>query len=180
MSLPISWVVAGAIPATQALKQTANLAATSASRFFGEFLQTSPIPQKPSAVDNGHSEPIEPTPKPKGSSGDSKSVGDRIESLRSYLLKFVNESRARYGLGPGTRKPESFSISSNGKEILRLNGPEPSRTELENHLRDHPAIVKEINELAQQKSSAGPLRLLPHSEIKGPTEEPWTLWLDQP
>ena len=180
MSLPISWVVAGAMPATQALKLTANLAGTSASHFFGELLQKSPPPQKQSAVDSGRSEQIEPTQTPKSIRNDGKSLTDRIQSLRSSLSKFVNESRVRLGLGPGTGKTEGISITSNGKETPRLSGPEPLRTELEIHLRENPAIVQEINAVALQKSSAGPLRLLPttSSEIREPQNEPWTLWVD--
>lgn len=178
MSLPISWVVAGAIPASQAIKQTANFAATSASRFFGEFLQTNPVSQSPSVVDNGHSEQIEPILNTKGSRNDGKSLGERIDSLRSYLSKFVNESRARYGLGPATGKPDSFSISSNGRETPKLNGPEPARSELENHLQENPAIINEINELALQSSSTAPLRLLPKSGGQVPMHEPWILWID--
>jgi len=176
MSLPISWVAAGAIPAAQALKHTVNLAATSASHLFGELLQTSPSRPNPAVVDSGRSEPIEPIQNPKPSN--SQSLADRIESLRNYLSKFVNESRARYGLGSETGKTDSISISSNGKDALVLNGPEPSRTELESHLREHPAIVREINEVSLQTSTAAPLRLMPGSNTQELANPSWTLWLE--
>jgi hypothetical protein len=81
-------------------------------------------------------------------------------------------------LAAGTEKADGISISSNGKETPRLNGPEPLRTELENHLRDHPAIVQEINALALQSSSTGPLRLLPSSDEQERSAASWTLWID--
>lgn len=197
MSLPISWVVAGAIPATQALKQTVQLAGTSASHFFGELLQTNPPPAslqpaRQSAAGNGRSEENAPNLTPRLNSGDGKDDGKgvsgkgldgRIETLRRSLAKFLDESRSRFGLKAGSGDGvagdgESLSITANGREPLRLKGPEPLRTELENHLRDHPEIVQEINALALQKSNAGPLRLMPSSDKRAAASEPWTLWLD--
>ena len=176
MSLPISWVVAGAIPAAETLKRTANLAATSASHLFGALLQTAPSQSNPITLDSGRSAPIEPSQTKKADS--NSNLSDRIDALRNVLSKFVNESRARFGLGTKTGESDGISIESNGKDAPSLRGPEPLRTSLENHLQDHPEILKEINEVASQKSSAAPLRLLPNS-IQNESDKPtWTLWIE--
>ncbi|MCY2984202.1 MAG: hypothetical protein NTY15_11300 [Planctomycetota bacterium] len=177
MTLPLSWVVAGAIPAGQAAKQTVNLAATSASHFFGELLQTSPSPKSPVSSDSGPSAPISSSQNPK-SSNDSKSWADRVESLRSRLSDAVKQARLRYGLSPEASPADAVSISANGTDKPVLNGPEPLRSELEKHLHENPELVKEINELASQSKSSSPLRLLPQQESSASANEPWTLWLD--
>ena len=172
MSLPISWVIGGAIPASQAVKQVASLAATSASHFFGELLQTSP-----SAPDSGRSVQIEQTQNQKASS-EKKSWTDRVQSLRSYLSKVVTDVRARYGLPTNSDNAASLSISSTGKGQPILEGPEPMRTEVEHHLQEHSALIKEINELALQSSYSEPLRLLPKQKLNQNANEPWKLWID--
>jgi hypothetical protein len=178
MTLPISWVVAGAIPAGQAAKQTVNLAATSASHFFGELLQKSPSSKGPASTDNGPSEPIQSSRNPKASN-DQKSWAVRVESLRSRLSNAVQQARLRYGLSPESSPAGVVSISAAGQNQPVVNGPEPLRTELEKHLHEHPELVKEINELASQSRASSPLRLLPQSaESSANTNEPWTLWLD--
>ena len=172
MSLPISWIVGGAIPASQAVKQVASLAVTSASHFFGELLQTNP-----SAPDSGRSVQIEQTQNPNASS-EKRSWADRVQSLRSTLSKVVTDARARYGLPTDSGNAESLSISSNGKGQPGLDGPEPLRTELEHHLQEHPALIQEINELALQRMRSEPLRLLPQQELTKNANEPWKLWID--
>ena len=172
MSLPIAWVVGGAIPESQAVKQVASLAATSASHFFGELLQTNR-----SAPDSGRSVRAEQTRNPKASS-DGKSWADRVQSLRSTLSKVIADARARYGLPTDSGNTESLSISSIGKDQPGLDGPEPWRTELEHHLQEHPALIQEINELALQSARSEPLRLLPQHELNTGAFEPWKLWID--
>ncbi len=177
MTLPISWVVAGAIPAGQAAKQTVNLAATSASHFFGELFQTSPSSKNPVSSDSGPSAPIQSSQNPKASN-DPKSWADRVESLRNRLSDAVKQARLRYGLSPESGPADAVSISANGTDKPVLNGPEPVRSELEKHLHENPELVKEINELASHSKAASPLRLLPQQETSASTNEPWTLWLD--
>ncbi len=178
MNLPVSWVVAGAIPVSQALKKSADIAATSASHFFGELLQTNPSPSnKPTRVDNGLSAQSQQNQNPKASS-EEKTWSDRVESIRSYLSKLVRESRARYGLASKSNEFDSISISANGKDQLVLSGPEPLRTELELQLQKRPALAKEINELALQSAHSGPLGLLPQPDSSGGPIGPWKLWID--
>ena len=177
MNLPISWVVAGAIPASQVVKQSASLAATSASHFFGGLLQTKLSPTSPRLADSGRSVPIEPSRTQKPSS-DLRSWSDRVESLRTYLSDVMNKARASYGLSLDPNPSNSISISADGKGQPVLSGPEPLRTELENHMRLHPALVDEINELATQRESSGPLRLLPKQDAPSNAVEPWKLWID--
>ena len=177
MTLPISWVVAGAIPAAQAAKQTVSLAATSANHFFGDLLQTSPSSKSPVSTDSGHSGPIRSSQNPKASN-DQKSWADRVESLRSRLSDAVKQARLRYGLSPESSSTGAISISANGTDEPILKGPEPLRSELEKHLHEHPELVKEINDLASQSKASSPLRLLPQQERSASTNEPWTLWLD--
>lgn len=178
MTLPISWVVAGAIPAGQAAKQTVSLAATSASHFFGELLQTSPSPKSPVSSGSGPSAPIQSIQNPKANN-DQKTCSDRVEALRSRLSDAVKQARLRYGLSPEAGSADAVSISANGTDKPVLNGPEPLRSELEKHLHENPELVKEINELASQSKAASPLRLLPQSDISAGANEPWTLWLDK-
>ena len=177
MTLPISWVVAGAIPASQVAKQVASYTATSASHFFGELLQTNPTPKSQVLTDNGPSAPIQSNQNPKTNS-DQKSWADRVESLRSRLSNAVQQTRSRYGLTPESSSSGAISISANGKNQPLVSGAEPMRTELEMHLREHPELVKEINELASQSKFSGPLRLLPQCESAAGDKEPWKLWLD--
>jgi hypothetical protein len=177
MTLPISWVVAGAIPAGLAANQTANLAATSANHFFGELLQKSPSSKSQVSTDNGLSVPIRSSQNPKASS-DQKSWADRVESLRSRLSDTVKQARLRYGLSPESSPIGAVSISANGTDKPVLNGPEPLRSEIEKHLHEHPELVTEINELASQSKASSPLRLLPKQEATTSANEPWTLWLD--
>ncbi len=172
MNLPISWVVGGVIPASQAVKQVASLAATSASHFFGELLQTNPP-----ALANGRSVQIEQTQNQKASR-EKESWTDRVQSLRSYLSKVVADARVRYGLPTDLGNAESLSISSTGKGQPGLDGPEPMRTELEHYLQEHPALIHEINELALQSTRSEPLRLLPKQELNKNANEPWKLWID--
>ena len=183
MNLPISWVVAGAIPASQALKKTADIAATSVSHFFGELLQTNPPPansppaNRSTAVDNGRSAQFQQNQNPRASS-EQKTWADRVESIRSYLSKLVTESRTRFGLPTHSPQSESISISANGKDQPVLSGPEPLRTELELQLQKRPALVKEINELALESAHSGPLGLLPRPDSAGNSIGPWKLWID--
>ena len=178
MNLPISWVVAGAIPASQALKKTADLAATSVSHFFGELLQTNPPPANQSTeVDNGRSAQFLQNQIPKARS-EQKTWTDRVESIRSSLSKLVREARARFGLPTNSAQSESISISANGKDQPVLNGPEPLRTELELQLQKRPTLVKEINELALESPHSGPLGLLPRPDSVGNSSGPWKLWID--
>ena len=192
MNLPIAWVVGGAIPAAQTAKQVANIAATSASHFFGELLQTNPAqtnpaqanptpanptPANPSAAVSGRSGPNEPKQNRKASS-ESKSWSERVESIRNYLSKFVSDTRARYGQKNGAEKLDAVAISADGKGQPLLSGPEPIRTELEQFLRSNPDITKEINELASLSSESGPLRLLPKTDTGSRGSESWKLWLD--
>ncbi len=172
MSLPISWVIGGAIPASQAVKQVASLAATSTSHFFGELLQ-----KNPSTPDSGHSDRIEQTQNQKASS-EKMSWADRVQSLRSILSKVVTDARTRYGLPTDSGDARSLSISSTGTGQPGLEGPEPMRTELEHHLQEHPALVHEINDLALQNNRSGPLCLLPQPELIKNANEPWKLWID--
>jgi len=177
MTLPISWVVAGAIPAGLAAKQTVNLAATSANHFFGALLQTSPSSKNPVSTDSGLSAAIQSSRNPKTGS-DQKSWADRVESLRNRLSDAVKQTRLRYGLSPESSPTGAISISANGQNQPVLKGPEPVRSELEKHLHEHPELVKEINELASQSNDSGPLHLLPQSTSGTYEKEPWTLWLD--
>jgi len=177
MTLPISWIVAGAIPVGQAAKQTVNLAATSASHFFGELLQTSPSSRNPVSTDSGPSAAIQSSLNPKASNV-QKSWADRVESLRSRLSDAIKQARLRYGLSAESSPTGAISISANGQNQPVLNGPEPLRTELEKHLHEHPELVNEVNELASQSKASGPLRLLPQSESSASAKEPWTFWLD--
>ena len=177
MTPPISWLVAGAIPAGQAVKQTANIAATSVSHFFGELLQTSPSSKNPASQDSGPSAPIQSNPNSTRSSG-PKSWADRVESLRSRLSDAVQQARLRYGLSPESSPTGDLSISATGQNVPAVNGPEPLRSELEKHLHEHPELVKEINELASQSKASSPLRLMPQSESSSNDKGPWTLWLD--
>ena len=177
MNLPISWVVAEAIPTSQALKQVANYAATSASHFFGDLLQTDSTPPKPSASGSGRSVQSDQNPSLNPSS-QKKSWSDRAESLRSYLSKFLMQSRGRYGLPPNAEMDQGISISADGSGAPTLTGPEPFRTELQNHLRENPSVVKELNDLAMERSTNEPLRLLPEHDSRKPPGEKWKLWLD--
>ncbi len=181
MNLPISWVVAGAIPASQVVKNTASYAATSASHFFGGLLQTNPsqknLSQKNTPqADSGHLVQIEPN-RNQIPNSDPRSWSDRVESLRTYLSKVVTKACARYGLSSEPIESSSISITANGKDRPVISGPEPLRTELEHHLLEHPAIVGEINELAVQRETSGPLRLLPSQNAFSNTNEAWKLWL---
>ena len=182
MSLPISWVVAGAIPAGQAAKQVASFTATSASHFFGELLQTSSqqsnlSQSKLSTQGSGRLEQTGPTQNQKASSG-KKSWPVRVESLRSYLSKVVSELRAHYPLPADSVKAGGLTISATGDGEPILEGPEPLRTELHHHLQQHPALVKEINDLALQSTRSGPLRLLPQQEAVANSADAWKLWID--
>ncbi len=176
MNLPISWVVAGVIPASQLVKHTASYAATSASHFFGGLLQTNPSQTNPPQADNGHSVPIESDRRLKPNS-EQRSWSDRVESLRNYLSSVVTKARGSYGWSPESNELTSFSITANGKDQPVISGAEPLRTELEHHLLEHPAIVGEINELAAQRETSGPLRLLPSPTAFSNTTEAWKLWL---
>ena len=178
MSLPISWIVAGAIPASQAAKQVASFTATSASHFFGELLQTNSLPSSPLAPASGRSEQTEPTQNQKASS-EKKSWPERAESLRNYLSRVVTDLRARYRLPTDSAKVEGLSISATGAGEPVLEGPEPLRTELQHHLQQRPSLINEINELALQRTRSGPLRLLPQHEPVANTGEPWKLWIDE-
>ena len=178
MSLPISWIVAGAIPASQAAKQVASFTATSASHFFGELLQTISLPSSPLAPASGRSEQTEPTQNQKASS-EKKSWPERAESLRSYLSRVVTDLRARYRLPTDSAKVEGLSISATGAGEPVLEGPEPLRTELQHHLQQRPSLINEINALALQGTRSGPLRLLPQHESVANTGVPWKLWIDR-
>jgi len=173
----MSWVVAGAIPTSQALKQVANYAATSASHFFGDLLQTDLTQSKLSAPDNGLSAQSVQSPIPNPRS-QKQSWADRAESLRSYLSKFVKESRSRYASLSSSEGAQGISILTDGKGTPTLSGSEPLRTELENHLHENPLVVKELNDLALERSTNEPLRLLPDHQQRQPQDEPWKLWLD--
>ena len=182
MNLPISWVVGGAIPTAQAARKVANIAATSASHFFGELLQTNPATTNlttpnPSPAVNGRSEPNEPKQTLRASS-ESKSWYERVDSIRNSLSKFVADTRARYGQKQGAEKQEAVAISADGTGQPLLSGPEPIRTELEQFLRSNPYITKEINELASQSVETDPFRLLPKTGTGSKGSEPWKLWLD--
>ena len=177
MNLPISWVIAGAIPVSQVVKQSASLAATSASHFFGGLMQTNLSQTNPQPADNGRSVQVEPDQNQKPSSG-QRSWLSRVESLRTYLSNVVTKARVSYGLPPDPTLQNSISISANGKDQPVLNGPEPLRTEIENHLHQHPALVEEINELATQRECDGPLGLLPKLNVPSNAGEPWKLWID--
>ncbi len=178
MNLPIAWVVAGAIPTGQALKKTADIAATSVSHFFGELLQKNPPPSNRStAVDNGRSAQFQQNQIPKANS-EQKTWADRVESIRSTLSKLVAESRTRFGLPTNSTQSESISISANGKDQPVLSGPEPLRTELEHQLQKRPTLVNEINALALESSHSGPLGLLPRPFSPGNSIGPWKLWID--
>ncbi len=176
MNLPVSWVVAGVIPASQLVKQTASYAATSASHFFGGLLQTNPSPINTPQADSGRSVPIESDRSLKPNS-EQRSWSDRVESLRSYLSSVVTKARGGYGRTSDSSELTSFSITANGKDQPVISGPEPLRTELEHHLLEHPAIVGEIHELAVQRERSGPLRLLPSQTAFSNTTEAWKLWL---
>jgi len=176
MNLPISWVVAGAIPATQAVKQVA-IAATSASHFFGELLQANLSPKNPLQAVNGRSEQIESSRNPNATS-ESKGWSERVDSIRNTLSKFVSNARARYGLTQDTNMREAIAISADGQGRPQISGPEPIRTELEQFLQSRPDLIQEFNELASQSSDTGPLRLLPGQELVFNRNEPWKLWLD--
>ena len=177
MNLPISWVVAGAIPATQAVKQVANLAATSASHFFGELLQANPLSKNTLQAANGRSEQIESSRNPNAT---SESIGwsERVDSIRNTLSKFVSNARARYGLTQDTNTQEAVAISADEQGRPRISGPEPIRTELEQFLQSRPDLIQEFNELASQSSDSGPLRLLPGQELASKRNDPWKLRLD--
>jgi len=177
MSLPISWIVAGVIPASQAAKQVASFTATSASHFFGELLRTSSLPSSPLAPASGRSEQTEPTQNQKASS-EKKSWPERAESLRNYLSRVVTDLRARYRLPTDSAKAEGLSISATGDGEPVLEGPEPLRTELQHHLQQRPTLINEINELALQRTRSGPLRLLPQHESVANTGDRWKLWID--
>ena len=178
MSLPISWVVAVAIPASQAAKQVANFTATSANLFFGELLQTSSQQTKLSAQGNGRLEPTEPpTPNQKASS-EKKGWPERVESLRSHLSEVVSGFRARYPLPTDSVHAEGLSISATGEGEPFLEGPEPMRTELHQYLQRHPTLIHEINELASQCARSGPLRLLPQQDTVANSGDAWKLWID--
>lgn len=177
MNLPISWVVAGAIPATQAVKHVANVAATSASHFFGELLQSNPSTKNPLQAVNGRSVQSESSRNPNVFS-ESKSWSERVDSLRNTLSKFASNARARYGLTQDAKKREAVAISADGQGRPQINGPEPIRTELEQFLQSRPDLLQEFSELASQSSDSGPLRLLPDRESASKGNEPWKLWLD--
>ena len=186
MNLPVSWVVAGVIPASQLVTRTASYAATSASHFFGDLLQSNPSPTNPPQInppkintpqaDSGRSVPIESDRSQKPNS-EQRSWSDRVESLRTYLSSVVTKARGGYGRSSDSSELTSFSITANGKDQPVISGPEPLRTELEHHLLEHPAIVGEINELAVQHERSGPLRLLPSPTAFSNTMEAWKLWL---
>jgi len=177
MNLPISWVVAGAIPATQTVKQVANIAATSASHFFGELLQANPSSKNPSQAVNGRSVQIESSRNPNATS-ESKGWSERVDSLRNYLSKFASNARARYGLTQDTKTREAVAIYSDGQGRTQISGSEPIRTELEQFLQSRPDLIQEFNELASHSPNSGPLRLLPDRESSSKGNEPWKLWLD--
>ena len=177
MTLPISWAVAGAIPAGQVAKQTLSLAATSASHFFGELLQTNQPSKSPVSKDSGLSVPIR-TGRNLKASDNQKSWADRVESLKNRLSDAVKQAGLRYGLSPEPSPTRNISISANGVNPPVVNGPEPLRSELEKHLHEQPELANEINQLASQSKDSSPLRLLPQSESTVGTDESWTLWLD--
>jgi len=177
MNLPISWVVAGAIPATQAVKQVANIAATSASHFFGELLQANPSSKNPLQAVNGRSVQSESSRNPNATS-ESKGWSERVDSLRNTLSKFISNARARYGLTQDTKTREAVAISADEQDRPQISGPEPIRTEIEQFLQSRPDLVQEFSELASQSSDSDPLRLLPGQELASKGSEPWKLWLD--
>ena len=174
MNLPISWVAAAVLPASQAVKATANLASKSASQFFGNHMQADP----PAAA-NGPSVSASSSSQSIPRSNDStKSWNDRFESLRLYLGKVAADARGKFNVAAGTLKTNGLAITSDGQSKPIVEGPEPARTELEQHLALHPNVAKELTELAATKSNAEPLRLLPNRQ---PSSEPsgiFKLWLD--
>jgi hypothetical protein len=177
MNLPISWVVAGAIPVSQAIRQASSLGVTSASHFFGDLLQSNRPSSSLLIAGNGRSELVEKSQSPKALS-ERESWSDRVESVRSYLSKVLDESKARAGLPNNFDSSDRIAILSSGKGDPIVKGVEPLRSEVERFLRDHPKLVQEINDLALERAPAGPLQWLPKRDDTNHTDEPWTLWLD--
>ena len=121
--------------------------------------------------------PIDSKLNPKASS-ESKSWSQRVDTLRTYLSRFVSDSRARYVQTQDVGKSEAVAISADGHGQPLLSGPEPIRTELEQFLQSRPDLTNEINELALRSSDSGPLHLLPNTAVATNGSKPWKLWID--
>jgi hypothetical protein len=156
MNLPISWVAAAG-PASQLIKQTANLAARSASSIFGDLLQAAPA--------QPHNGPLEQTStatSSQKSKNESLSWTDRLESIRSQLSKLVEQSRLKFGLPMTAASAEGFSLVADSHSVSRVMGPEPIRTDLENSLADNPVLTQEIRSVARDKPWSNPAESLNH------------------
>jgi len=178
MNLPISWVAAAAIPASQLAKQSASFAASSASHFFGDLLRP-----EPQLAANGLSVPTEskasqsPSKDLSDSKNDSLSWSDRLDSLRALLSKGVGVARSKFGLSSSSTKGDELSITSTGSGFPKVEGAEPIRTELENFLADQPELMEEIRRLANAQIASEPLRWLPTHGIPSDANAPLRIWV---
>jgi hypothetical protein len=172
MNLPISWVAAAALPASQAVKQTANVAVKSASHFFGNLVQG-----EATTRDNGQSQTIGTSKRP--ASSPAKTWAERVDSIRTQLARFVSDARAKYGDVSSRSNEGGLAVESTGPDAsLQVIGPEPMRTELAQHLSERTELTDEIKSLAASQSAEEPLRWLPSHDPSAGKANTFRIWLD--
>jgi hypothetical protein len=172
MNLPISWVAAAALPASQAVRQTANVAVKSASHFFGSLVQG-----EATTRDSGQSETIGTSKRPANSG--PKSWTERVDAIRTQLARFVSDARAKYGDSSSRSAAGSLAVEASGPDApLQVIGPEPIRTELQQHLLERTELSDEIKSLAATQSAEEPLRWLPNQDKSQGAASAFRIWLD--
>lgn len=158
MNLPISWLAAAAVPSAQIVQKATQSAASSASHFFGDLLQSSP-----KVAANGRSEAAasnQTANNSKPASAKSGSLSDRLTALRDHLASVVKRFRSS-SAAPGDGEAIKTEIIADGVGTPSVNASDDLRVSLENYLAANPSLVAEINAVARESISSDPLSMLP-------------------
>lgn len=167
MNLPISWLAAAAVPSAQIVQKAAQSAASSASHFFGDLLQSSPKAAANGRLEAGASN--QTANSGNASTNKSASLSERIDALKEHLAAVVKRLRSS---SPSQGEPQDDTsaikteIIADGRGIPSVNASDDIRVSLENYLNANPSLIAEINSVARESTASDPLSMLPDRGYK--------------
>ena len=161
LTIPLASLGASLAVSRKGIQGTSQLAHKTTQAFGDLLSQINPL------QDNGLSEATSPNqdrqlvtngelPETTSSSDAANSFQSRLESLRNRLQKWLTETGEKLG---ANFKSDSISIQLDPDQNIVVDGPEPLRSELLNHLHSDKSLVDDLKQL--QTDQPSPLQWLP-------------------
>lgn len=162
MNLPFSWLGAG-IAASPLAFQAIGQATKATGQLFGDLLSPSETSKT-----NGPSEPTA-NHKPKSTSNNTRKSS--LSEIRNAIGSWIENASKQMGLN---HRASEFTLEVNEGSVA-IDGPEPVRSQLAEHLHSSPDTVSGIIDAVRQTES--PLHWLPGTQDVAPRGTPFRLTL---